>query len=84
MNGEAYEYLYRLNTAYPLGRPVSNPHQRDAAQIASLSFQNIKNGPLLMSLTTKSARKTGDLGTLRGIFQKFFHFFQVFDELLGQ
>jgi hypothetical protein len=75
MNGEAYEYLYRLNTAYPLGRPVSNPHQRDAAQIASLSFQNVKNGPLLMSLKTKLARKTYDLGTLRGIFQQVFLFF---------
>ena len=83
MNGEAYEYLYRLNTAYPLGRPVSNPHQRDAAQIVSLSFQNVKNGPLLMSLKTKLARKTYDLGTLRGIFQQGFLFFQVFDELLG-
>jgi hypothetical protein len=83
MNGEAYEYLFRLDTAYLLGPTVSNPHQRDAAQIASLSFQNVKNGPLLMSLKTKLARKTYDLGTLRGIFQQGFLFFQVFDELLG-
>jgi hypothetical protein len=75
MNGEAYEYLFRLDTAYLLGPTVSNLHQRDAAQIASLSFQNVKNGPLLMSLMTKSARKTGDLGTLRGIFQKGFSLF---------
>ena len=75
MNGEAYEYLFRLDTAYLLGPTVSNPHQRDAAQIASLSFQNVKNGPLLMSLKTKLARKTYDLGTLRGIFQQGFLFF---------
>jgi hypothetical protein len=75
MNGEAYEYLFRLDTGYLLRPTVSNLHQRDAAQIASLSFQNVKNGPLLMSLMTKSARKTGDLGTLRGIFQKGFSLF---------